>query len=96
MNYPIPSTSEEIRQLCDQPVNAELVATVMLGVVAWSQQGGQSLDDLMSQVMADDSLLTPDQRRWLGKLVSRAWQTTTSHSDEGAIAQGALAKPIAA
>lgn len=96
MNYPIPSTPDEIRQLCNQPVNAELVATVMLGVVTWSQQGGQSLDDLLSQVMADDSLLTPEQRRWLGKLVSRAWQTTTDSTINGAIAPGETAGAIAA
>ncbi len=77
MNYPIPATSEEIVALRRNPVDEQLVATAIAGVIQVAHSQGQSLDDLTAQVLADDCLLDAGQRRWLSSIVAEAWQTLT-------------------
>ncbi|HLP89005.1 MAG TPA: hypothetical protein VK184_10495 [Nostocaceae cyanobacterium] len=75
MNYPIPDSPQEIVSLREQPVNEELVAAVIAGLVKVVRAQGQSLEDLTAQVMADDPVLDRNQRRWLSKLVAQAWES---------------------
>ncbi|MEY3222931.1 MAG: hypothetical protein ACLBM1_13085 [Cuspidothrix sp.] len=75
MNYPIPDSPQEISALRKQPVDEELVAAVIAGVVKVIRAQGQSLDQLTAQVLADDPMLDKQQRRWLSRLVAQAWET---------------------
>ena len=74
MNYPIPDSPQEISALRKQPVDEELVAAVIAGVIRVVRAQGQSLDQLTTQVLADDKMLDRQQRRWLSKLVAQAWE----------------------
>ncbi|MFO5440915.1 MAG: hypothetical protein ACLBM4_20185 [Dolichospermum sp.] len=74
MNYPIPDSPQEISALRKQPVDEELVAAVIAGVVKVVRSQGQSLDQLTAQVLEDDQMLDQQQRRWLSKLVAQAWE----------------------
>jgi hypothetical protein len=75
MNYSIPANSQEIAALRQKPVNEELIATAIAGVVHIARSKGQSLEDLKAEVLADDSLLDFESRRWLSDIVSQAWKT---------------------
>ncbi|MFY7884222.1 MAG: hypothetical protein ACOVOV_05190 [Dolichospermum sp.] len=57
MNYPIPDSPQEISALRKQPVDEELVAAVIAGVIRVVRAQGQSLDQLTTQVLADDKML---------------------------------------
>lgn len=74
MNYPIPDSPQEISALRKQPVDEELVAALIAGVVKVVRSQGQSLDQLTAQVLEDDPMLDQQQRRWLSKLVAQAWE----------------------
>jgi hypothetical protein len=75
MNYPIPVNPEEIVALRQKPVDEELVAAAIAGVIQIARSQGQSLDDLTAEVLAEDSLLDQAQRRWLSDIVAQAWAT---------------------
>lgn len=74
MNYPIPTSPQEMIALRQQPVSDELVATALAGVIKIARSRQQSLEDLKAEVLADDSLLNGEQRLWLSELVTQAWQ----------------------
>ena len=73
MNYPIPNNSQEIVALRKQPVDDELVAAAIAGVIYVARSQGQTLEDLTAEVMADDRLLDRELRRRLSSVVSQAW-----------------------
>lgn len=75
MNYSIPASPQEIAELRQKPVNEELIATAIAGVVQIARSKGQSLEDLTAEVLADDSLLDRESRRWLSDIVAQAWKT---------------------
>jgi hypothetical protein len=75
MNYPIPDSPQEIFALQEKPVDEELVASAIAGVVRIVRAQGKSLDELTAQVLADDPVLDQQQRRWLSKLVAQAWES---------------------
>lgn len=75
MNYPIPTNPQEIVALRQQPVDEELIAAALAGVVRLARSQGQSLEELTAEVMADDRLLNRDMRRWLSDVVAQAWDT---------------------
>lgn len=75
MNYPIPVNPEEIAALRQEPVDEELVAAAIAGVINITRSEGRTLDDLTAEVLNDDSLLDSAQRRWLSEIVAQAWQT---------------------
>ena len=75
MNYPIPTSPEEITALRQSPVNEESVAAAIAGVIEIARSQGQSLDDLNAEVLAEDSLLDRAQRRWLSDIVTQAWKS---------------------
>ncbi len=74
MNYPIPDNPQEIFALKQQPVDEELVASAIAGVIKIVRSQGQSLEELTAQLLAEDSVLDRQQRRWLSKLVAQAWE----------------------
>jgi hypothetical protein len=75
MNYRIPATTQEIAALRQLPVTEELIAAAIAGVIQHARSQGQSLDDLIAEVLADDTLLDAQQRRWLSEIVAQAWKT---------------------
>ncbi|WP_298908961.1 hypothetical protein [uncultured Nostoc sp.] len=74
MNYPIPDSPQEIFALRQQPIDEELVATAIAGVIKIVRAQGQSLEELTAQLLADDPLLDQQQRRWLSQLVAQCWE----------------------
>ena len=74
MNYPIPDSPQEIVALRQKPVDEELVASAIAGVIRIVRAQGQSLEELTAQVLADDSVLDQQQRRWLSQVVAQAWE----------------------
>ncbi|MFN6486445.1 MULTISPECIES: hypothetical protein [unclassified Nostoc] len=74
MNYPIPDSTQEIVALRQQPIDEELVASAIAGVIKIVRAQGQSLEELTAQLLADDPLLDQQQRRWLSQLVAQCWE----------------------
>ncbi len=74
MNYPIPDSPQEIFALRQQPIDAELVASAIAGVIKLVSSQGQSLEELTAQLLADDPMLNQQQRRWLSQLVTQSWE----------------------
>jgi spore coat polysaccharide biosynthesis protein SpsF (cytidylyltransferase family) len=74
MNYPIPANPQEVVALRQKPVSEELIAAAIAGVVQVARLNGQSLDDLMAEVMAEDALLDVKQRSYLSQIVATAWE----------------------
>jgi len=74
MNYPIPASPNEVVALRQKSVNEELIASAIAGVIQVARSSGQSLDELMTEIMADDALLDTQQRRWLSEVVAVAWE----------------------
>lgn len=78
MNYPIPVSHQEMAALRQKPVNEELVAAAIAGVIQIARSQGQSLDELTAEVLAEDSVLDQAQRRWLSDIVAQAWNILPS------------------
>ncbi len=75
MHYPIPASPEEIFALRSRPVDEEMIAVAIAGVVKLARSQGKSLEELTAEVLQDDPMLDRVQRRWLSNLVEQAWQT---------------------
>lgn len=73
MNYSIPTKPEEIIALRARPVDGELIAAAIAGVVQIARSQGQSLDQLKAEVLEEDPILDQVQRRWLSEIVTQAW-----------------------
>ncbi|PSB50297.1 hypothetical protein C7B67_15020 [filamentous cyanobacterium Phorm 6] len=74
MNYPIPTNPQEMIALRQHPLNEELVASAIAGVIQIARSRAQSLDELKAEVLADDNLLDLAQRLWLSEIVAEAWE----------------------
>ncbi|MCC5599435.1 hypothetical protein [Nostoc favosum] len=74
MNYPIPDSPQEIVALRQQPIDEELVASAIAGLIKIVRAQGQSLEELTAQLLAEDPLLDQQQRRWLSQLVAQSWE----------------------
>lgn len=74
MKYPIPKNVEEIMALQEEPINEEVVAAAIAGVIEIGRSQGQSLEELKAQALADDNLLDMAQRQWLSQTLEEAWQ----------------------
>lgn len=75
MNYPIPASPQEIVALRQKPVDEDLVAAAIAGVIQVVRAQGQSLEQLTAQLLADDSLLNREQRCQLSDVVAQAWKS---------------------
>lgn len=71
MNYSISASPQKLQHPL---VSEELIAAAIAGVIQGARSNGQSLEDLMHEVLADDALLDGQQRRCLGEVVSVAWE----------------------
>ena len=58
----IPSTPQELLALRQKPVNAELVASAIAGVIRMARSQGRSLEDLKAELLEDDPLLDSQER----------------------------------
>ncbi len=74
MNYPIPASPQEVADLRQKPVDEEIVAAAIAGVIKISRSQGKSLDQLTAELLADDRLLDKEQRRWLSDVVTQTWK----------------------
>ncbi len=74
MKYPIPKNLGEIMALREEAVNEEVVAVAIAGVIEIARSKGQSLEELKTEVLADDNLLDLAQRQWLSHTLEQAWQ----------------------
>lgn len=75
MQYAIPTTAEEIIALRNRPVDEEIIAVAIAGIVNLARRQGKSLDELKEEVMADDAILDGVQRGWLSEMVAQAWSS---------------------
>ena len=57
-----------------EKVSEEIVAEAITNVIATARCQGQSLEDLLTEVLAEDPQLDHGQRLWLSKIVQQAWQ----------------------
>lgn len=74
MNYPIPTNSQEVMALRQQPINEELVAAAMAGVINIARSQGKSINELQAEILADDNLLDMTQRELLSEILHEAWE----------------------
>ena len=70
MNYPIPTTPEEIAALRQRPVDEEMIAAVIAGIIRMARAQGQSLDDVTEASPAEDHMSDHWQRRCLNQLLT--------------------------
>ena len=56
-------------------ISEELVAVAIANVVEVARYKGQSLDELIAEVLSEDIILDQLQRRWLSKIVTQAWKS---------------------
>lgn len=75
MYHSIPRKTEEIIALSQNPIDEELIATVIAGVITIARAEGQSLDELKNELLQEDALLSQNQRNQLTVLITQAWQT---------------------
>lgn len=73
MIYSIPENPEEVAALRQKPVDLDIIATAIAGVVQIARSQGQSLDDLTAQILQDDHLLDTVQRHRLSQIIVQAW-----------------------
>mgnify|MGYP001794786868 FL=1 len=59
----------------DKSVSEAHIATAILHVIETARSQGQSLDDVMTELMTDDALLDPKSRHLLGDILTQAWNT---------------------
>jgi hypothetical protein len=59
----------------DNRISEEVVAKAIANVVESARYQGQSLDDLVAEVLQDDPILDQVQRQWLSKIVTQAWRS---------------------
>ena len=74
MNLPIPRNSQEILALRQTAaINNEVIASAIVGVIQVARDQGKSLSELQAELLAEDTLLTQDDRIWLSDLVATQW-----------------------
>jgi len=73
MHYPSQLVPRNLH--CGKTVDEELVATAIAGVIKVVTRSGSILRTLTAQVLADDSVLDLQQRRWLSDVVAQAWES---------------------
>ncbi|UZQ54150.1 hypothetical protein OOK60_16950 [Trichothermofontia sichuanensis B231] len=74
MRYPIPANAQEVLDLQHQPIDEEVVAAAIAGVIRIARAQGRTLEDLSAELLAEDGVLDKAQRRWLQELVTHAWE----------------------
>lgn len=81
MDNRIPTSPQEIVALRQLPIDEELVAAAIAGVIRVTRSQGKSLEDLTAEVLHDDSVLERDARLWLSNLVAQTWNEMPDDSE---------------
>ncbi|HIK37145.1 MAG: hypothetical protein NZ901_04765 [Geminocystis sp.] len=56
-------------------VSPELVAQAIAEVVRRARREGKTLEELVKEILREDPILDHVQRRWLSKIITRAWES---------------------
>ena len=56
-------------------ISEEVVAEAIASVVTIARHNGQSLEELVAEVLSEDTILDQIQRLWLSKIVTQAWKS---------------------
>jgi hypothetical protein len=83
MNYPIPTSIQEIVNLRQNPVSEEVMLCAIAGTIKISREDGKSLEDITAEVLAEDNFLDVSMRRWLSQAVTTVWHFLDSDSASG-------------
>ncbi|MBT9310663.1 hypothetical protein [Leptothoe kymatousa] len=59
----------------DKSVSEAHIATAIVHVIETARSQGQTLDDVIAELMADDALLDPKSRHLLREILTQAWNT---------------------
>ncbi|MBE9070823.1 hypothetical protein IQ260_29745 [Leptolyngbya cf. ectocarpi LEGE 11479] len=59
----------------DKSVSEAHIATAILHVIESARSQGQTLEDVITELMADDALLDPKSRHLLRDIMTQAWNT---------------------
>lgn len=72
-----PSTLKSVLESspADKSVSEAHIATAILNVIESARSQGQTLDDVITELMADDALLDPQSRHLLRDIMTQAWNT---------------------
>ncbi|MEM7063153.1 MAG: hypothetical protein AAF572_08310 [Cyanobacteria bacterium P01_B01_bin.77] len=72
-----PSTLKTILESSqsDKSVSEAHIATAILHVIESARSQGQTLEDVITELMADDALLDPKSRHLLRDIMTQAWNT---------------------
>jgi hypothetical protein len=80
MNYPIPPPTAATGPTSSVDDNA-LVEALQI-VIRSARAQGQTLGEVMAEVLADDPHLSPGQRQILSEVVAKAWEQIPSDRGE--------------
>ena len=73
MNSYMRSCCEPTIEPRTKKVSEEEVARAIAAVVETARHQGQSLEELTTEVLAEETILDQVQRKWLSKIVTQAW-----------------------
>ncbi len=65
----------DLNDSMETKISEEEVACAIADVVKVSRHQGESLEELLKQVLAEDTMLDQVQRLWLSKIVTQAWKS---------------------
>lgn len=71
MDYPVFSARENTQR---KAVDEDVIAGAIISVIQAARSQGQSLDDVMAELLEDDALLDSKVRQLLSDIVAQAWE----------------------
>lgn len=70
--------SPTLNRLAENQVSPQLVAEAIASVISIARNQGQTLEDLVVEILAEDPILDQVQRRWLSKIIIQGWENLPS------------------
>ncbi|MEM6256150.1 MAG: hypothetical protein AAF821_24820 [Cyanobacteria bacterium P01_D01_bin.156] len=72
-----PSTIKTVLETspADKAVSEANIATAIVHVIETARAQGQTLEDVITELMVDDALLDPKSRHLLREILTQAWNT---------------------
>jgi hypothetical protein len=67
------SGQQPVRSRRSQSVSEDHIASAIVSVIETARAKGQSLEDVLAELRADDALLDPKLRYLLSDIVAQAW-----------------------
>jgi len=74
----ISAHSHSLNSANKKNISPQLVAQEIAMVIEFARSQGQSLEDLIGEILAEDPILNKDQRRWLSNIIIQAWKNLPS------------------